>query len=108
MYINDNTAQKNSDAFRLPVLDRDFLLGDSMRGVRLQLEYEKVEERLRAWVVRSTIVVFGSARVLPEGSGEEAASTAPLPPGAPPRPGRQSARWYEEARRFGRIASERG
>ena len=36
MYINDNTAQKNSDAFRLPVLDRDFLLGDSMRGVRLR------------------------------------------------------------------------
>src|SRR5207237_5799352 len=63
MYINDNAAQKDSDAFRLPVLDRDFLLGDSMRGVRLQLEYAKVEERLRAWVVRSTIVVFGSARV---------------------------------------------
>jgi len=38
MSTNDNTAQKNSDAFRLPVLDRDFLLGDSMRGVRLQLE----------------------------------------------------------------------
>ena len=48
MYINDNAAQKDSDAFRLPVLDRDFLLGDSMRGVRLQLEYAKVEERLRA------------------------------------------------------------
>lgn len=35
-------------------------------------------------------------------------STAPLPPRAVPRPGDQSARWYEEARRFGRIASERG
>src|SRR5262245_58123999 len=57
MSKNDNTAQKNSDAFRLPVLDRDFLLGDSMRGVRLQLEYAKAEQRLRAWVVRSTIVV---------------------------------------------------
>ena len=58
----DNSAQKNSPSFRLAALDADFLLGDSMRGVRLQIEYEKAEERLRAWTVRSTIVVFGSAR----------------------------------------------
>src|SRR6202167_3902007 len=79
-----------------------------MRGVRLQLEYEKAEERMRAWVVRSTIVVFGSARMLPGGSGDEAESTAPLPPRAVPRGADRSATWYEEARRFGRIASERG
>src|ERR1700726_4526060 len=106
--MDENACQKNSAAYRLAALDPDFLLGDSMRGVRLQLEYEKAEERLRAWVVRSTIVVFGSARVLPHGSGDEAVSTAQLPPGAAPRPGEQSSRWYEEARRFGRIASERG
>src|ERR1700722_18501588 len=106
--MDENAAQKNSPAYRLAALDPDFLLEDSMRGVRLQLEYEKAEERLRAWVVRSTIVVFGSARMLPGGSGDEAESTAPLPPGAVPRPGDRSARWYEEARRFGRIASERG
>jgi predicted Rossmann-fold nucleotide-binding protein len=90
------------------VLDTDFLLGDSMRGVRLQLEYAKAEERLRAWVVRSTIVVFGSARVLPRGSEDPSISPATLPVGAAPRSGEQSARWYEEARRFGRVASERG
>src|SRR5580693_5610505 len=106
--MDENAAQKNSPAYRLAALDPDFLLEDSMRGVRLQLEYEKAEERLRAWIVRSTIVVFGSARMLPGGSGDEAESTAPLPPGAVPRPGDRSARWYEEARRFGRIASERG
>ena len=83
----DNNAQKNSPAYRLAALDPDFLLGDSMRGVRLQIEYEKAEERLRAWTVRSTIVVFGSARMRPGGAG---------------------ARWYEEARLFGKIASERG
>jgi uncharacterized protein (TIGR00730 family) len=81
----DNGPQKTSPAYRLPALDPDFLLGDSMRGVRLQLEYEKAEEILRAWSVRSTIVVFGSARVRPHDSA-----------------------WYDEARRFGRIASERG
>ena len=102
--MNENAAQKNSSAYRLAVLDTDFLLGDSMRGVRLQIEYEKAEERLRAWGVRSTIVVFGSARALPRGSNDETASRA----GAAPRPGDRSARWYEEARRFARIASQRG
>jgi uncharacterized protein (TIGR00730 family) len=104
----DNSLQKNSTAYRLPALDADFLLGDSMRGVRLQLEYEKAEERLRAWTVRSTVVVFGSARVLPDGSSDPTVSTATLPVQAAPRPGDQSARWYEEARRFGRIVSQRG
>src|SRR5690348_15659600 len=104
----DNSLQKSSTAYLLPALDLDFLLGDSMRGVRLQLEYAKAEERLRAWIVRSTVVVFGSARVLPGGSGDAGVSTATLPPGAVPRPGDQSARWYEQARRFGQVVSERG
>lgn len=43
-----NQAQRESSAYRLAETDRDFLLGNSMRGVRLQLEYQKVEERLRA------------------------------------------------------------
>jgi uncharacterized protein (TIGR00730 family) len=103
-----NEAQKASTAYRLPALDPDFLLGDSMRGVRFLLEYSKAEERLRDWGVVSTIVVFGSARVLPGGSGDPGATAASMPPGAVPRPGARSARWYDEARRFGRIASERG
>jgi uncharacterized protein (TIGR00730 family) len=78
-----------TSTFRLPALDQDFLLGDSMRGVRFLLEYAKAEEVLRAWGVRSTIVVFGSARARENG------------------PGRQ-AFWYQQARAFGRIASERG
>jgi uncharacterized protein (TIGR00730 family) len=105
--MDKNAGQKNSPAYRLAALDPDFLLSDSMRGVRLQLEYQKAEERLRAWVVRSTIVVFGSARVRPRGGSREAAPTATPSPGVVPRSD-QSARWYEEARRFGRIASERG
>jgi len=84
-----NAAQMQSPSYRLPALDQDFILGDSTRGVRFMLEYVKAEDELRRWHIRSTIVVFGSARVRE---------------GAPGRAGR----WYEEARRFGRIASERG
>ena len=98
----DNHLQMTSPAYRLPALDPDFLLGDSMRGVRLQLEYEKAEEILRAWTVRSTIVVFGSARVRPHDGNVGTAGTAEQ------RPGSRSGFWYEQARRFGRIASERG
>ncbi|MGE3248324.1 MAG: TIGR00730 family Rossman fold protein [Beijerinckiaceae bacterium] len=82
-------AQLNSPSYRLAALDTDFLLGDSMRGVRFLLEYAKAEEILRRWKILSTIVVFGSARVR---DGE---------------PGRRG-RWYNEARAFGRICSERG
>jgi uncharacterized protein (TIGR00730 family) len=87
--MNDETPQTASPSYRLAALDQDFLLGDSMRGVRFLLEYAKADEQLRAWGVRSTIVVFGSARVREDG------------------PGRQ-AHWYKQARIFGRIASERG
>jgi hypothetical protein len=51
-------------SYKLAALDQDWLLGDSMRGVRFMLEYAKVEEALDRWGVRSTIVVFGSARFL--------------------------------------------
>jgi uncharacterized protein (TIGR00730 family) len=95
----DNSAQKNAPAYRLAALDTDFMLGDSMRGVRFQLEYAKAEENLRAWGIRSTIVVFGSARIRCDGSGCDSHR--------PGSNGRRT-RWYQEARRFGAIASERG
>jgi len=84
-----NKAQQSAASYQLAELDRDFLLGDSMRGVRLQLEYAKVEESLRAWGVRSTIVVFGGGQIRADG---------------PPR----HRVWYEQARRFALIASQRG
>jgi uncharacterized protein (TIGR00730 family) len=71
-------------SYRLPALDTEFLLSDSMRGVRFMLEYAKAEERLREAGIRSTIVVFGSARTRPKH------------------------RWYAEARELGRIVSLRG
>jgi uncharacterized protein (TIGR00730 family) len=105
--MKDNSAQKNSAAYRMPALDTDFILGDSMRGVRFLLEYAKAEERLRAWGVRSTVVVFGSARIFEGGSLDPADARAPLPE-IRRRPGKSAARWYAEARRLGRIVSERG
>ncbi len=84
-----NAAHMASPSYRLAALDQDFLLGDSMRGVRFLLEFAKADEALKAWGVRSTVVVFGSARVRDGG-------------------GNGHGRWYDEARAFGRIVSQRG
>jgi hypothetical protein len=93
----DNDLQKLSPAYRLPASDPDFILSDSMQGVRYLLEFAKADERLRSWGVRTTIVVLGSARI------REANGDARGVPAAA-----SMARWYDEARRFGRIVSERG
>ena len=81
-----NKPQMAASAYRLPAADPDFILGDSTRGIRFQLEYQKAEEHLRAWGVETTVVVFGSARVK-EDEGTD---------------------WYEGAREFARICSTEG
>ncbi|MBX9700312.1 MAG: 3-isopropylmalate dehydrogenase, partial [Acetobacteraceae bacterium] len=57
------SAQTASPSYRLAVEDPDFLLGDEMRALRFAMEYAKAELALRAFGVRSTVVVFGSARI---------------------------------------------
>jgi len=52
-----------SEAYRLVTEDADFLELDELRSVRLQLEYLKPERMMRKEGVRSTVVVFGSARL---------------------------------------------
>jgi uncharacterized protein (TIGR00730 family) len=91
-----NTAQKASPSYRLAVEDTDFLLRDEVRALRFAMEYEKAELALRDWGVRSTIVVFGSARI-------------PAPEEARPgMPRAHLAPWYAKAREFARLVSLRG
>ncbi len=92
-------------AYRLASLDPDFLSGDSTRGIRFFLEYEKPEERLRECGIVSTIVVIGSARVSETANGQPVSNSAPLRDDSDRLP---TIRWYEQARGFARIASERG
>ena len=60
--MSDSSPQKQSRSYILPVEDTEFLLRAEMRDVRFELEYAKAELLLRDWGVRSTIMVFGSAR----------------------------------------------
>jgi len=43
----------------------DFFFSNEARGIRLQVDYEKAEVRLKEAGVKHTIVVFGSARIKP-------------------------------------------
>ncbi|WP_211864625.1 LOG family protein [Neoroseomonas soli] len=105
----DNGAQKRSRSFLLAVEDQEFLLRDEMRPFRFGMEYAKAEYALRDWGVRSTVVVFGSARVPSPEDAEARAAAAKTP--AEKRAAKRAieqSRVYEEARAFARIVSLRG
>ena len=73
--MSDNNAQRRARSFKLPVEDLDFLLRDEMRDIRFALEYAKADLLLHDWGIRSTIIVFGSART-PSPEQAEAAMAA--------------------------------
>ncbi len=104
----DNQNQKDSASYRLPALDEEFLLGESMRGVRFLLEYAKAEEFLRHAGIVSTVVVFGSARLREQADPPPAAEQTQESVTGTERNSHRAAHLYEQARRFGRIVSERG
>lgn len=105
----DNAAQLRSTSYVLPVQDTAFLLRDEMRDIRFALEYAKAELLLRDWGIRSTIIVFGSART-PSPEQAAAATAAAQTDAERTRAERltRQAGFYDAARQFGRIASERG
>jgi uncharacterized protein (TIGR00730 family) len=107
--VADNQLQKQSRSYLLPVEDSQFLLRDEMRGTRFQLEYSKADLLLRDWGVRSTIIVFGSARTPSPEQAEAAgkAATTDAEHAHAAALARRAAN-YQEARNFGRIASQRG
>lgn len=72
-----------------------FINTDTCRPVRLQLEYLHPETVIKEHAIRSTIVLFGSARI----PGPEDAEGCPNPKLAALTP------YYEEARKLARIVS---
>ena len=68
-----NSTHISSTAFRRADSDSEFLQRDELRAVRLQLEWFKPELIQQDEGIESTIVVFGSARLL-----EPAAAKAKL------------------------------
>jgi uncharacterized protein (TIGR00730 family) len=92
-----DTPQARSPAYRLAFDDPDFMLRDELRPVRLQLELLKPELELDARSIRSTVVLFGGARI-PRPEAKDGAKSRAL---------RDMSGYYDEARRFARMITER-
>ncbi len=93
--IAPDTPQARSPAYRLAFADPDFLCRDELRPVRLQLELLKPQLEMDERGIQSTVVMFGGARI-PAPGGE--ARSAAL---------RDMSGYYEEARRFAQMVTER-
>ncbi len=92
-----DTPQTRAPAYRLAFTDTDFLVREDLRPVRLQLELLKPELILNEHGIKSTVVLFGGARI-PEPSKKATARTDTLA---------ELSKYYDEARVFARMMTER-
>ena len=95
--IMPDTPQTRAPAYRLAFTDSDFLLREELRPVRLQLELLKPQMIMDARGVRTTVVMFGGARIPAPGLHQ---TTHPPALAA-------LSRYYDEARKFARVMTER-
>ncbi len=104
----DDSPQQRSNSYLLPIEDTTFLLRDEMRAMRFALEYAKTELLLRDWGIRSTVIVFGSARIpSPEQAARDSGPANSQDAGAREAATRRVG-WYQAARELARIVSLRG
>ena len=98
-------------AYRLAFTDTEFLLREELRPVRMQLELLKPELVQQELGVESTIVVFGSARILEPDAAAAALAKAQASDDAQAIARAMNAvdmsRYYDEARRFASIVTTR-
>lgn len=100
-------------SYDLAFADPEFLLHPELRSVRMQLELLKPELIQREEGIESTIVMFGSARILPADVAQEKLHAAQQLPAGSAREqairvaqrGVDMARYYEEARAFATLVT---
>jgi len=115
--LHVDSPQTRSTSYKLAYQDEDFLLRDELRPVRLQLELLKPEIVQSERSIESTIVIFGSARVLDPKSAAgqlKLAEAEGTKNPSDPRLKRRvqtarlalaNSRYYEEARKLARLIS---
>ena len=98
-------------AYRLAFTDTDFLLREELRPVRVQLELLKPELVQGEQGVESTVVIFGSARIVaPDAAARELEAARASGDQRALRAAETRvamARYYEQARRFSAIVTTR-
>ncbi|BCH53144.1 lysine decarboxylase [Agrobacterium vitis] len=99
--IVPQTPQTLSPSYRLAYADDDFLCREELRPVRLQLELLKTEMVLSERGIKSTVVMFGGARIPAPGQSAWAARND-----MQRRNLEAASVFYDEARAFARKCSE--
>ena len=98
-------------SYHLAFTDEKFLLRDELRPVRMQLELLKPELVQQEQGVESTIVIFGSARIVSREVAErllaDATSAGNATAIAIAERHLRMSRYYEEARRFAALVTEK-
>jgi uncharacterized protein (TIGR00730 family) len=96
-------------SYHLAFTDTPFLLREELRPVRMQLELLKPELILSEEGVAATVVIFGSARLVPRGVAEERLANAEIGADAQAlaraRMDLRMSRYYEEAREFAGLVT---
>ncbi|MEO6031754.1 MAG: LOG family protein [Burkholderiaceae bacterium] len=98
-------------SYRLAFADTDFLLRQEMRPVRMQLELLKPDMVLDEQGIKSTLVIFGSARIVAREVAQRMLDDATssgdtIAIGLAERHLKMS-HYYEEARRFAALVTEK-
>ncbi|MBW8829021.1 MAG: TIGR00730 family Rossman fold protein [Burkholderiales bacterium] len=98
-------------AYRLAFNDTDFLLREDLRPVRMQLELLKPELVQQEQKIESTIVIFGSARIVPTDVAQRLVADARSSSNETAQRMAQThlamARYYDEARLFAQLVTEK-
>jgi uncharacterized protein (TIGR00730 family) len=98
-------------AYRLAFTDTEFLLREELRPVRMQLELLKPELVQQELGVNATVVIFGSARILPPADAQARLAQARAGGDARALAAAETAlamsHYYDEARRFAAIVTTR-
>jgi uncharacterized protein (TIGR00730 family) len=98
-------------SYRLAFTDEAFLLRQELRPVRMQLELLKPELIQQEQGIRATVVIFGSARIPPREVAEQRVTDARAVGDAAAVARAETqlrmSGFYEEARRFAAIVTER-
>ncbi|MCL2743194.1 MAG: TIGR00730 family Rossman fold protein [Planctomycetaceae bacterium] len=107
-----------SPSYQIAYKDNDYIEGNACRSARLALEYTKTEWTMNQLGIKSTIIVFGSARTLPnDKAAQKLEEVRKLAAAAPQdfsladklkkaEKALEMSKYYEQAREFGRLVSE--
>ncbi|KQR32023.1 lysine decarboxylase [Rhizobium sp. Leaf155] len=94
------TPQSASPSYRLAYTDTDFLCREELRPIRLQLELLKPEMILSERGIKSTVVMFGGARIPEPGAAAWAARNETQKKNL-----EAASVYYDEARKFAQLCA---